>query len=255
MAWDPVQYRRFSGHRLRPVVDLLGRVPLDAPQTVVDLGCGEGAATRLLRERWPHADLTGVDSSTEMLKIAAREITSVHWQQADIRSWKPAAPVDLMFSNAALHWLEDHTSLFLHLAEAIKPGGVMAVQMPRNFAAPSHTLITDVALDGPWRERLSPLLRPEPVAAPEFYYDLLASRVAHLDIWETDYLQVLEGDNPVAEWTKGTWLRPLLAALDVEERQIFDSEYRKRVAQAYPRHRDGKTIYPFRRLFIVAQIR
>jgi len=128
------------------------------------------------------------------------------------------------------------------------------VQMPRNFAAPSHTLITDVALDGPWRERLTPLLRPEPVAAPEFYYGLLASRVAHLDIWETEYLQVLEGDNPVAEWTKGTWLRPLLAALDGDECQLFESEYRKRVAQAYPRHRDGRTLFPFRRLFIVAQI-
>jgi len=254
MAWDPAQYRRFSGQRLRPAVDLLGRVPLDAPQTVVDLGCGEGAVTRLLRQRWPDADLTGVDGSAEMLEIAAREVAGVKWMQADIRAWKPPAPVDLMFSNAVLHWLDEHTSLFLHLAEAIKAGGIMAVQMPRNFAAPSHALITDVALDGPWRERLTPLLRPEPVAAPEFYYGLLASRVAHLDIWETEYLQVLEGDNPVAEWTKGTWLRPLLAALDGDECQLFESEYRKRVAQAYPRHRDGRTLFPFRRLFIVAQI-
>jgi trans-aconitate 2-methyltransferase len=255
MAWDPAQYRKFTGHRLRPAVDLLGRLPLDAPQTVVDLGCGEGAVTRLLRERWPRADLTGVDGSAEMLEIAAREVTGVHWNLGDIRTWAPPAPVDLMFSNAALHWLEDHASLFPHLAEAVKSGGIMAVQMPRNFAAPSHTLITDVARDGPWRERLTPLLRPEPVAALEFYYDLLASRAASLDMWETEYLQVLEGDNPVAEWTKGTWLRPLLAALDDEERQRFESEYRKRVAQAYPRRQDGRTLYPFRRLFLVAQIR
>ncbi len=254
MAWDPAQYRKFSGHRLRPAVDLLGRVPLEAPQTVVDLGCGEGAATRLLRERWPRAELTGVDSSVEMLEVAARELPGVHWKQGDIGTWKPPVSVELMFSNAALHWLEDHTSLFLHLADAVKPGGVMAVQMPRNFAAPSHTLITDVALGGPWRERLIPLLRPEPVATPEFYYGLLASRVTHLDIWETEYLQVIEGENPVAEWTKGTWLRPLLGALGDEERHLFDSEYRRRVAEAYPRRKDGRTLYPFRRLFLVAQI-
>jgi trans-aconitate 2-methyltransferase len=254
MVWDPAQYRKFSGHRLRPAVDLLGRVPLDAPQTVVDLGCGDGAVTRLLRERWPGAELTGVDGSAEMLQIAAREGTGVNWMQADIQTWRPPAPVDLLFSNAVLHWLDDHASLFPHLAEAIKPGGIMAVQMPRNFAAPSHTLIADVALDGPWRERLTPLLRPEPVATPEFYYGLLAPRVAHLDIWETEYLHVLEGDNPVTEWTKGTWLRPLLAALDGEDCRLFEAEYRKRVAQAYPRHRDGRTLFPFRRLFIVAQL-
>jgi trans-aconitate 2-methyltransferase len=254
MAWDPAQYRKFRGHRLRPAVDLLGRVPLDAPQRVVDLGCGEGAATRLLRERWPGAELTGVDSSAEMLEVAARELPGVHWEQADIETWKPPEPVDLIFSNAALHWLDDHTSLFLHLVEAIKPGGVMAVQMPRNFLAPSHTLSTAVALDGRWRERLTSILRPEPVARPEFYYDLLASRAIHLDIWETEYLQVLEGENPVAEWTKGTWLRPLLGALGDKDRQLFDSEYRKRVAEAYPRREDGRTLYPFRRLFIVARV-
>jgi trans-aconitate 2-methyltransferase len=254
MAWNPAQYRKFSGQRLRPARDLLGRVPLDAPQSVVDLGCGEGAATRLLRERWPGAELTGVDSSAEMLEVAARELSGVQWEQADIATWKPPVPVDLIFSNAALHWLDDHTSLFLHLVEAIKPGGVMAVQMPRNFLAPSHTLITAVALDKPWRERLAPLLRPEPVAASEFYYDLLALRVTHLDIWETEYLQVLEGENPVVEWTKGTWLRPLLAALGDEDGRLFEFDYRRRVAEAYPRRKDGRTLYPFRRLFIVARI-
>jgi trans-aconitate 2-methyltransferase len=254
MAWDPTQYRKFRGHRLRPAVDLLGRVPLDAPQKVVDLGCGEGGATRLLRERWPGAELTGVDSSAEMLEVAARELPGVQWEQADIGTWKPSVPVEVIFSNAALHWLDDHTSLFLHLVEAIKPGGVMAVQMPRNFLAPSHTLITAVALQGPWRERLAPLLRPEPVSTPEFYYDLLVSHATQLDIWETEYFQVLEGENPVAEWTKGTWLRPLLAALGDEARRLFDSEYRRRVAEAYPRRKDGRTLYPFRRLFIVARI-
>ncbi len=254
MAWDPAQYRKFSGHRMRPAVDLIERVPLDAPQTIADLGCGEGAVTQLLRRRWPQANLTGVDSSAEMLDVAVRELPDAHWEKADVATWAPPAPVDLLFSNAALQWLTGHATLFPRLIEQVKPGGVLAVQMPRNFTAPSHTLVADVVRTGPWREKLVPLLRTEPVATPEFYYDLLAPRVAELDIWETEYLQVLEGDNPIAEWTKGTWRRPLLAALDDAERQLFEAEYRKRIADSYPSHRDGKTLYPFRRLFIVARV-
>jgi trans-aconitate 2-methyltransferase len=135
---------------------------------------------------------------------------------------------------------------------ALAPGGVLAVQMPRNFAAPSHTSISAAALAGPWRERLEPLLRPAPVKPPEFYYDLLAPRAASLDIWETEYLQVLDGPNPVKEWTKGTWLAPLLAALDEPERSRFEADYAARVAAAYPPRSDGRTLFPFRRLFLVA---
>jgi trans-aconitate 2-methyltransferase len=253
LVWDPTQYRKFSGHRLRAAIDLLAQVPLDAPQAIVDLGCGEGAATGLIHERWPHAELTGVDSSAEMLKVAAQELPNVRWQQADVGAWQPAAPVDLLFSNATLHWLERHDLLFPRLLEAIKPGGVMAVQMPRNFSAPSHTLIEEVARDGPWRDKLAPLLRPNPAGPPELYYDVLAPRVAQLNIWETEYLQILDGQNPVAEWTKGTWLRPLLAALAPAEAQAFEAEYRARIARAYPSQKDGRTLYPFRRLFIVAR--
>ncbi|HEX5464111.1 MAG TPA: methyltransferase domain-containing protein, partial [Burkholderiales bacterium] len=242
MTWDPAQYRKFSGHRTRPAADLIDRVPLDAPKIIADLGCGEGAVTQLLHRRWPQADLTGVDSSAEMLGVAVRELPDAHWEKADIATWMPPAPVDLLFSNAALQWLTGHATLFPRLIDQVKPGGVLAVQMPRNFTARSHTLVTEVARSGPWREKLVPLLRVEPVAAPEFYYDLLAPRVAELDIWETEYLQVLAGDNPIAEWTKGTWRRPLLAALDDAERQLFEAEYRQRIAESYPPRRDGKTL-------------
>lgn len=254
MTWDPAQYRKFSSHRTRPALDLIDRVPLDAPETIADLGCGEGAVTQLLRRRWPQADLTGVDSSDEMLEVAVRELPDAHWEKAGIATWTPPAPVDLLFSNAAVHWLTGHATLFPRLIEQVRPGGVLAVQMPRNFTARSHTLVTDVVRSGPWRGKLAPLLRVEPVAVPEFYYDLLAPRVAELDIWETEYLQVLAGDNPIAEWTKGTWRRPLLAALDDAERQLFETEYRQRIAESYPPRRDGKTLYPFRRLFIVARV-
>jgi trans-aconitate 2-methyltransferase len=252
MAWDPAQYLKFAGPRLRPALDLLQRIDKEGPATVYDLGAGAGNVTRLIAARWPDARVVGVDSSTEMLARAAVENPAIEWQEADLARWRPQRPADVIYSNAALHWLGDHARLLPGLVAALAPKGVLAVQMPRNFAAPSHTAITAAALAGPWRRALEPLLRPAPVAAPEFYYDLLAPRVAALDIWETEYLQVLDGANPVKEWTKGTWLAPLLAVLDEPERSRFEADYAARVAAAYPPRGDGKTLFPFRRLFIVA---
>jgi trans-aconitate 2-methyltransferase len=252
MAWDPAQYLKFAGPRLRPALDLLQRIDAEAPKVVYDLGAGAGNVTRLIASRWPEAEVVGVDSSAEMLAKAAAENPGIEWQQADLANWRPSRPADVIYSNAALHWLDEHDRLMAELLSGLNPGGVLAVQMPRNFGAPSHTSITDTALDGPWRPVLEKLLRPSPVAEPAVYYDLLAPRAAALDIWETEYLQMLDGANPVNEWTKGTWLSPLLAALDEPERSRFEAEYGERVAKAYKPRRDGKTLFPFRRMFVIA---
>jgi trans-aconitate 2-methyltransferase len=253
VPWDPAQYLKFAGHRLRPAVDLLNRIDLANPAEVYDLGAGAGNVTRLLKKRWPNARITGVDESQEMLGKAAAEAPEIGWQRADLATWRPRRPADVIYSNAALHWLGDHARLFPALFSALAPGGVLAVQMPGNFSAPSHTAIAEAVRSGPWRTKLEPLLRPAPVAEPAFYFDLLAPRAAALDIWETEYLQVLEGDHPVKEWTKGTWLRPLLDALAEPERRRFEACYDGLVAHAYPRRPDGRTLFPFRRLFIVAK--
>jgi trans-aconitate 2-methyltransferase len=150
----------------------------------------------------------------------------------------------LQFTDAALHWLPDHPALFARLVDRLAPGGVLAVQMPRNFEAPSHTLVADVARAGPWRDRLAPLLRPPPVATPADYYDWLAPRAA-------EYLQVLSGDDPVKEYTKGSFLRTFLDALAPDEGAAFEAEYAARARAAYPRRADGRTLFPFRRLFLL----
>lgn len=253
MSWDPAQYLKFAGERLRPALDLLARVPLEAPATVVDLGCGAGNLAPMIFARWPGTQLTGVDGSPEMLAKARAEHPQAQFVQADIGAWRPARPVDLIFSNAALHWLEDHERLVPALLEALAPGGVLAVQMPRNFNAPSHTAIVETLEQGPWRARLEPLLRREPVAAPGFYWRLLERRAAELQVWETEYLQVLSGDNPVAEYTKGTWLKQFLDRLEGAERAAFEADYRARVLAWYPPEQDGRTLFPFRRLFLVAR--
>jgi len=255
VAWDPAQYLKFADHRLRPAIDLLNRIDLDRPAEIYDLGAGAGNVTRLLKARWPQARVTGVDDSPTMLAKAAATAPEIAWEQADLAGWAPPRPADLIYSNAALHWLTGHERVFPALLGGLASGGVLAVQLPRNFEAPSHTLIAETALAGPWRARLEPLLRRSPVADPAFYYGVLAPKAAALDIWETEYLQVLEGRDPIKEWTKGTWLKPLLDALEEPERSRFEALYAERVARAYPVQADGRTLFPFRRLFIIARAR
>ena len=191
--WNPAQYLKFAAPRFRPAMDLLARIEVEAPETVYDLGCGAGNVTRVLAERWPNAHLVGIDDSPEMLAQAAKAAPGIVWQCQSVATWEPERAVDVIYSNAALHWLPDHPALFPRLMRCLAPSGILAVQMPRNFSEPSHVLIQDTVRAGRWRERLEPLLRSPPVAVPEYYYDLLAPLSAELDMWETQYLHVLEG--------------------------------------------------------------
>ncbi len=251
--WDPAQYTRFEDERLRPVHDLLARIPLAAPRLVYDLGCGTGRASALLAERWPEAAVTGIDTSAAMLARARAANVAVAWVEADIASWRAPRPADLIFSNAALHWLDGHGSLFPSLLAQLAPGGVLAVQMPRNYDAPSHRAMAEAADAGPWRDKLERIRGRLPVADPAHYYDLLVPLARSLDIWETVYIHALQGEDPVLEWVKGTGLKPFLEALGEAERRAYLADYAERLRRAYPRRADGRTLFPFRRLFIVAQ--
>ncbi len=269
MSWDPSQYLKFGNQRLRPALDLLARVPLEAPQALVDLGCGAGNVTQFIAQRWPQAHVTGVDSSAEMLAKARTALPAVEWVNSGIAVWRPSAPVDLVYSNAALHWLPAHPELFGGLMQHLKPGGVLAVQMPRNWAAPSHTSI-DAALDAlglpaALRAQLNAAKLNTPVAEPSQYYDWLKPQAAHIDMWETLYTHVLAGENAVAEWVKGTALIPVMHGLKALGdkgfggsnsenglHQRFWDDYSARTMSAYPRRADGTTLLQFRRLFMVA---
>lgn len=282
MAWRPTDYLAFADHRRRPAQDLLARLPKAwprptppsspsspsppsphaamEPQTLLDLGCGAGNVSALLAARWPEVRLIGVDGDAAMLARAQKEgPAQAEWIQADIATWSPSHPVDLLFSNAALHWLPNHDALLPRLLNWLTPGGILAVQMPRNFLAPSHTSIIDVATQRHWKEapgqegKLAALLaRPVPVDPPQTYYNRLAPLGPRLDLWETEYLQLLEGEDPVAAWTKGTWLRPFLEAIHEDERPQFEQEYKQILRTAYPKSQDGKTPFPFKRLFLIA---
>ena len=218
---------------------------------MVDLGCGTGNVTKLLRHRWRDAHIVGVDNSPDMLETAADVDADIEWVLADAATWAPDRSADVIYSNATLHWLGDHAGLFPRLMSLRAAGGVLALQMPDNFRAPTHTSVADVVRSGQWRH-LDALVIDPPVAPIEVYHRMLAPLARSLDIWTTEYVQVLTGEDPVTEWLKGSWLRPFLTALEAEERARFLSAYSERVQEAYPRQPDGTTLLPYKRLFMVA---
>jgi trans-aconitate 2-methyltransferase len=251
--WQPTLYKRFAGERERPALDLIQRIPLDRPGFIVDVGCGAGNVTALLRARWPQSRLMGMDNSPSMLAAAREALRDAVFVEGDAACWNPPEPADLLFANAVLQWLPDHDRLFSRLFGQLKPGGVMAVQMPRNFDRPSHTLMMETAKAGPWRDKLAAQIgRPVPVAEPAAYARLMAPLANEVDIWETDYLMRLQGDNPVVTWTRATGLRPFMEPLDDAERTRFEADYAARIRAAYPPEADGSTLFAFRRIFIVA---
>ena len=253
--WDATVYQRYRDERARPFHDLLARVRADAPSYVVDLGCGPGDCTATLLDRWPDATVTGVDSSPEMVAAArAHEVRDrLSFVQGDLRSWAAGRPVDVLVSNATLQWVRGHLDLLPRLVGMLTPGGWLGFQVPGNFSAPSHTLLADLRGSARWRHRVGEDAdRSAAVHEPAAYLAALADLGLHADVWETTYLHVLPGPDAVLEWTRGTSLRPVLAALDGAEQAEFLSEYGERLRDAYPQGPHG-TVLPFRRIFVVAQ--
>lgn len=252
-AWDPDRYLAYADERGRPFVDLLARVaPTVAPATVVDLGCGPGNLTALLAARWPGAEVTGLDSSPEMVEAArGRGDGAVTYAVADLRTWRGNA--DVVVSNATLQWLPDHLDLLPGLVASVRPGGWLAFQVPGNFGEPSHTLRAELAGEAAYAEHTAGVAVPashEPVD----YLDVLTAAGCAVDVWETTYLHVLTGDDPVFTWVSGTGARPTLQALPDNLRPAFEQEFRRRLAEAYPARTDGTVVLPFRRIFAVAQV-
>ena len=255
MRWDPEQYLRFADARGRPFSDLLTRVDASSPAYVVDLGCGPGNLTAGLLERWPDADVVGVDSSPEMVEQATRDHArpGLSFELGDVRTWSSARPVDVLTCNATFQWVPGHLDLLPRLWDTVAPGGWFAFQVPANFDQPNHTELAALRTSRRW----SAVLGNVPIAVPRSeepvtYLRLMSELGARVLAWETTYHQALQGEDPVVEWMKGTGLRPVLAALDDAQRAEFLAEYGGRMRAAYPRQAFG-TVLPYRRIFLVAQ--
>lgn len=251
-TWDPSIYLKFGGERTRAAADLLARVPLDDPKHIVDLGCGPGNSTALIAARYSNADILGVDASEDMLQKARASGVRARFQYADINLWAPDDRYDLIYSNAMLHWLRDPLLTAQSCFRALAPGGVLAIQVPQNFDRPSHVNIAEAVQAGPWRTALANVFKPSLLYA-EDYARALAPLGAELDIWTTDYLHILDGPDPVLRWISGSALRPYLDQLDASQRAAFEAEVGARLRAAYPPESDGRTFFPFRRLFVIAK--
>ncbi len=251
--WDPVQYGLFEDERNRPFFDLLTRVRATEPGMVVDLGCGPGSLTATLLDRWPAAEIEGVDSSPEMLAEArSHESPRLRFQLCDMREWRPSHPIDVLISNAALQWVPEHASLFERWVDSLSAGGWLAFQVPGNDLSPSHVLLSNLRNSPRWQERVGTNGRSPRVLEPPDYVERLVGLGCRVDAWETTYLHVLAGADPVLEWFKGSALRPILERLADAEQMEFLAEYGSLLRSAYPAN-DFGTLLPFRRLFVVAQ--
>ena len=252
-SWNPELYSRFERERTRPARDLLAEVLLVDGRRVVDLGCGPGNSTELLAQRFPEADVVGIDTSAAMLESARKRLPSCRFEQRDIGDWKPETAPDVIYANAALQWVPNHTALVPRLFGLLAPRGVLAFQVPDNFDEPSHRLMRDVAAAGPWASRLQAASSRLGVLRPAAYYDMLAPLADGVDVWRTVYHHPMDSAGAIVEWVSATGLRPFTDPLEPAERLVFLARYEAAVAEAYPVQADGRRLLKFPRLFLVAK--
>jgi trans-aconitate 2-methyltransferase len=248
--WSPTQYLKFADERTRAARDLLAQVPLAQARKVYDLGCGPGNSTALLIERFPEAEIVGVDSSPNMLTEARKAYPRARFVEGDLSNWQPEEGADLLFANALFQWVPEHLNVLQRLMTALPSGGVLAVQMPDNLDEPSHVAMRETAASGPWADKIKKIGRAH-LPAPMVYYNALKPHAARVDIWHTNYNHPIDGAEGIVEWVKGTGLRPYIDPLDAAERRDFLAAYEARIAEAYPLADDGKALLRFPRLFIL----
>lgn len=252
MKWSPDVYLEYADHRLRPGFELMARIPHREPRSVLDLGCGTGHLTIELARRFPKANVVGLDASPDMLEQACLLDPRIEWVLADLESWEPSDTFDVIYSNAALHWIDHHEHLIPRLASWTATGGSLAVQVPDNWSARTHTIPARI-LDGPgWPQTARDALMRDRVGTPGFYRSLLLGGYDSIDIWTTTYHQELSGSDAVLRWVSGSVLRPVLEALDEDDRSRFLELCAEEYGRSYPPEPDGTTMLAFKRLFIVA---
>ncbi|HEU0007801.1 MAG TPA: trans-aconitate 2-methyltransferase [Terriglobia bacterium] len=252
-SWDADLYLKFASERTQPAVDLISRISLADPSRIIDLGCGPGNSTAILRQRWPAAEIVGLDNSREMIAAASQTYPDWTWVESDIATWTAAVPFDLVFSNAALHWVANHAAVMPRLLRQVRPHGALAIQMPAHFHSPVHELMIEIAKNPTWHQSMEKAIHAIKVERPAFYYDLLQPHTSKLDLWETEYIHVMDGPGGILEWIRGTGLRPFLEALPSDkQKRRFEELFLSGLAMAYPAQEDGRVLFPFRRLFILA---
>ena len=251
-TWNPNLYLRFKKERTQPSIDLVKRIESDSPKRIVDIGCGPGNSTEVLRKRWESSEIIGVDNSREMIEKAKESYPEGRWLLSDVYDLDPADPYDIVFSNAALQWIPNHERLIPHLLSLVGKGGVLAFQVPNNQDSGIHQNLCETILEPRFREytgRVSHILN---YRSGPYYYDLLAAKVAELEMWETTYYHILDNHEELLNWYKSTGMRPYLEGLPENLVEDFVASVRDKCRERYALQSDGKVIYRFNRLFAIA---
>lgn len=252
-SWEPDLYLKFATERTQPTIDLVSRIEMKNPRRIVDIGCGPGNSTAVLRTRWPQAKIIGLDNSIEMIQSATTSSPEGEWIFADATSWKDELTFDIVFSNAVFQWIPDHTPLLHHWMSQVGEEGVLAFQVPAHYDSPVHKVILEVSQNPIWREKMEDASNALTKEKPGFYYDLLRPLSRKIEIWETIYYHILESPYSILEWFRGTGLRPFLGVLPMDEdRKNFEALIVDGYTQAYPPQNDGKILFPFKRLFVIS---
>lgn len=249
MPWDPGQYHKFKNERFAPFNDLVTLITAHERMSVVDLGCGTGELSRRLLDHLPGASVLGLDSSPSMLEKARQHHS--HNLEFSLSSIEMASGTfDLVFSHAAIHWVDDHRSLIPHLFTMVNPGGQLAIQTPANHKHPAHTAIIDTACEEPFRSALSGWFRTSPVLEIDAYAELLHdSGGLEVTVYEKVYPVIMPDASSVAEWTSGTTLVPYFERLPHELHDAFLQRYKEKLYHIWP---TGPVYYTFRRILLYA---
>lgn len=252
--WDPQQYLEFEHERTQPSIDLVARIPVEDPQTIIDIGCGPGNSTQILRKRWPHADIVGLDKSEKMIERARTDYPGQTWIIGDASKFETDRMYDIIFSNAAIHWIPDHHRLIPRLFQMVRKNGVLAVQVPANHKSPLYKIILNIARSSKWRPLTSGCEGLITYHNVEYYYDQLVSLTKEIALWETTYYHILQSHQDLVAWYKGTAMKPLLESLPTDDnREEFLQEVLTECKGPYPLQSDGRILYPFKRLFFTAR--
>lgn len=251
--WNVNLYKQFGNERTQPAIDLISRINITNPSKIIDLGCGPGNSAECLRRRWPEATVTGLDSSPEMINACRKDYPDQEWILADAANWQPPSACEIVFSNAVFQWMPQHDRLLKRLFAYVAPGGALAFQIPARIYSPLQQLIIEVANEAEWMHLMEGPKNTFTIESPAYYYDALAGTASKLDIWKTEYCHVMESTQAIISWISSTGLRPFLEVLESGiQKQRFVKVLGERVAATYLPQANGKVLFPFRRLFVVA---
>ena len=251
--WNPDLYLKYGNERIQPAIDLVSRIKVNNPDSIIDIGCGPGNSTELLIKRWPESNICGMDNSPAMIEKAKKIFPEREWILMDAGNIRLDKKYDLIFSNAALQWIPQHDQLIKDLYNLCSDKGILAAQLPLFWDMPLGKSISYLSKQEPWKKFMKDESYKLIIHDAGFYYDCLSGLFSSVEIWESNYVHIMESQESILEMIKSTGLKPFLDQLKLEnDKKKFEAEVLNEIRKDYPLQKNGKVLFPFRRIFFIA---